>query len=626
MKLCPTCHRCYEDSEDSCLQDHAKLVLSRPGTRLIENKYRLDRLLAQGGMGAVYAGHHITLDRPIALKLLLPALVIDQEALERFRREARAAARVDHPNLAEIYDFGSLPTGGAYLVMELVDGLTLREHMRNEGRLSAKEAVIIAWQVAEGVEAAHKAGIVHRDLKPSNIIVVPTGRGRDQWQIKIIDFGIAKFIEQTMVGECGLTATGSLVGTPRYMSPEQCTGELVDVRSDIYSLGIILYEMLAGQPPFDAPSGTAIAIKQTQEPPPPIHILRPELPDPLAQLIMQSLNKNPASRPQTAAEVAVRLLKIEQDLAPTTQERSLKMLNSRPRARPRQAPTSVSSGAAGYQAAFPARDLRKLSAEVKAQPPSHTTTMPMEYNRQMREVTEELTNNLVKESTPRDEPAQARPGNVASQTKTGKAQGQIIPQNRRRHPLLAALTFVVILGLGVGALWHFRPDVFYWMKEFVLTSSAALPSIASATRAEPIVNGNPEPAALEADRQALRAAFDGWIAATNAGDIDRQMAFYLPTLEAFYLIRNVRSEEVRAEKIRVFGKARLVTVRADEPVISLNQDGQTAIMRFQKRYVIRGRKGRQRKFMQELRWRETDDGWKISSERNLRLERQRRGR
>ena len=190
MKLCPTCQHCYEDTDASCAQEgHAGLVPSRPGPRLIADKYLLDRLLGRGGVGAVYAGTHVELGRPVAIKLLLPDFLTDQQALERFRREARAAARLNHSNVPDIYDYGTLPGGEAYLVMELVKGLTLRQYLRRRAPLPFADAIRIARQVANGVEAAHQGGIIHRDLKPSNIILTRTHIGR--LHAKIVDSGLA---------------------------------------------------------------------------------------------------------------------------------------------------------------------------------------------------------------------------------------------------------------------------------------------------------------------------------------------------------------------------------------------------------------------------------------------------
>ena len=281
-------------------------MLARAGGLLIAGKYRLERLIARGGMGAVYQGRHVELDRPVAVKLLRHDVIADAQARERFRREARAVARIRHPNVADLYDYGALPEGDAYIVMELVRGETLRQHLERVGRLSVGEASRIGAQIAEGIEAAHRSGVVHRDLKPSNVVLCEE---RGDLQARVLDFSIAKFVDPE--DGARLTASGAFLGTPQYMSPEQCSGEEPDARADVYGIGVILYEMLAGHLPFDGPAPAAVAVQQIQAAAPPLAFARPGVAPAIASLVRECLAKNPDQRPQTAGEVASRLRPFE---------------------------------------------------------------------------------------------------------------------------------------------------------------------------------------------------------------------------------------------------------------------------------------------------------------------------
>jgi serine/threonine protein kinase/ketosteroid isomerase-like protein len=610
MKLCPVCQRCFEDQLDRCLNDQTELMVARPGECLIDGKYRLERLLARGGMGAVYAGTHLNLDRPIAVKMLLPAFIIDEEALQRFRREALTAARVSHPNLAEVYDYSSLPNGEAYIVMELVDGSNLRELMQDPNALSIEEIVSIARQLAEGVSAAHAAGVVHRDLKPSNILL--TRDSQNGWRVKIADFGIAKFVEQTAANERTLTATGSIVGTPRYMSPEQCLGEPLDIRSDIYSLGIILYEMLAGKPPFDAASGTALGLKHIYESPRPIKELRPNVPEPLALLVMQALQKNPSMRPQTADEVAGRLLEIERALPHAGAADGVGPTDTPLIVNIPPAPTFVDR-LNSSEPILPAQELTEPLTPLGA--PAISTEIFKQDSGRGGEVIQDNTPTFAGGSTPSRLSSHPAPGVEVYSHKSGTdlVAG---PHQWSHRSLLFATVVLTALALGIG-YWFYSRNSPSQLQEGVTTNSTAEPLSKPSPRPKQSPTVTPDPAAQEADRLSLGASLNDWIAATNAGDIDRHMTFYMPTVDSFYRTRNVGREAVRAEKVRVFGEANSVDVTATEPVITFSPDGKTAVMLFRKRYLIEGPEERQGEVVQELRWRKTEEGWKITSERDL---------
>ena len=246
VKECPSCGACFDSSVETCDSDASELSLSLPVERTIEGKYRLERLIGKGGMGAVYQATDLRLDRNVAIKIMLGNMFGDPLALRRFEREARTSARLNHPNIIAIHDYGVIGSDGAYLVMELVPGFTLRQELALAGNIDPVTAAEYFDQIMEGVKAAHAAAVIHRDLKPENILI---SGDHDKRQIKILDFGLAK-ATQVDVTNSSLTARGSLIGTFGYMSPEQLTGEEVDERSDIFSIGVMVVEALTGRRPF----------------------------------------------------------------------------------------------------------------------------------------------------------------------------------------------------------------------------------------------------------------------------------------------------------------------------------------------------------------------------------------
>ena len=344
MRICPLCRAGYPDDEELCRRDVSRLVepgdLARIGTTI--GGYHLRDIVGRGGMGIVYIGEHPRLGARAAVKVLDPRLARDRDAVERFLREARAASSIHHPNIVDVTDFGAMPDGSAYFAMEYLDGTSLEDRIERRGALPLHDGLNVANQLGLALAAAHDAGIVHCDLKPENIMLIPR-RGRRQLVrriaanldddgagamraagfviekereydfVKILDFGIAKVARGEGEFHAGTRgeARGSApisadarYGTPEYMSPEAARGEEVDHRSDIYSTGVILFDMLTGRPPFEAAAAADVLAMQMNRMPPSPREIAPhlEITEAAERLIFKAMAKQPDRRHQSMAE------------------------------------------------------------------------------------------------------------------------------------------------------------------------------------------------------------------------------------------------------------------------------------------------------------------------------------
>ena len=309
MKVCPVCSSEYPDDIRFCPNDGQTLRSSSPGRDLVgqvlADRYHVMKKLGEGGMGQVYLAEHVKMGRRSAIKVLNPSMVHDPDAVARFNREAANASRISHPNICAIYDFGETPEGLIYLAMEFVEGEPLTDVLAREGALPVAQAADISIQVAAALQAAHDLGIVHRDLKPDNIMLA---RGRDGTDaVKVVDFGIAKAVGGGDAGSSQkVTKTGLVVGTPEFMSPEQLAGDLVDGRSDIYSLALVFFNMLTGTLPFPADSVQEAMVKRLTEEPAALADVRPDrsFPVGLQGVLDTALARSPLDRYQSAAKFA----------------------------------------------------------------------------------------------------------------------------------------------------------------------------------------------------------------------------------------------------------------------------------------------------------------------------------
>ncbi len=304
MKRCPQCTSEFPDTTTFCPHDGKSLEVTDPMIgRMIGGRYRMIARVGRGGMGAVYRAEHVKMRRVTAIKILAPTLAANADFVARFQREAELASTISHPHAVAIYDFGE-EDGLVYLAMEFLDGESLATKIARDRRLPVALAVRVARQAAEALDAAHRRGIIHRDFKPDNVMLC--GPAGELPTVKVVDFGIAKQTDAS-AGGFNLTQTGSVLGTPTYMSPEQAADRPLDPRSDLYSLALTIYQMLAGALPFRGDSPQSMMVQRLLEAPTPLRAHAPEVPPAIEAVIMKALAKEPFQRQATVLQFAAEL-------------------------------------------------------------------------------------------------------------------------------------------------------------------------------------------------------------------------------------------------------------------------------------------------------------------------------
>ncbi|HYH87417.1 MAG TPA: protein kinase [Pyrinomonadaceae bacterium] len=615
---CPNCHQPMREGVQFCTRcgtrtisgrdslndsvptvEHAETVGSGAQTitgedplvgRVLDGKYEIVAQLGAGGMGAVYRARRVLIGDEVAVKVLHAKFVNDDTLVERFRREARAAAQLQHPNVVTIHDYGEARgrEGFAYIVMELVRGESLRDLLRREVKLDARRAVALMRDVCAGVGAAHRRGIVHRDLKPDNVIVIPADEDSPTERVKVVDFGIAKL--RDMAADNTLTAAGAMVGTPFYMSPEQCKGESLDARADVYSLGAMLYELLAGAPPFNAPTLTGIIIQHISHPPPPI----PQdagVPPSLQAAIERALSKDSDKRQSDAGELSREIQSA---------------LNEAGSAGATNA-TNAGGGAATVvnEASRPTDPIFPASARPAHVTPTPTTPTP-----------QTPTSNLASHASTNVEAqraAQTHPQPHAQQTYTQPPPQQhqhaqpLPPRKKSRAPLaiglivllLAGLGGLVVVGLillgsnggrgGVAVNINARPTPRPAPTRGLPTPPPAnANAVVSTTPGFTSVTPVPGSAPVDADVAIteVAATLEEWADSTRGLDLASNMSFYTDPLEIYYRKRNVPAAQVRAERARVFERYDRMDVTLTDVEIIPEDDGTRATAVFTKTWAF----------------------------------------
>ena len=442
MTICSRCRRTYDDGVRFCPADGEVVTpVAEPASdpylgKVLMGQFEITALAGRGAMGTVYRAEQTTMGRTVAVKILRSDLLSEPPVVKRFLREARASARLSHPNIVTVHLVGETDHGVPFIVMEYVDGGSLGALCEKEGVLSPRRAIHIARQIASALCEAHGHGIVHRDLKPENILLVDKRRAIDQ--VKVLDFGIAKIGRTEGSDTSGITRDGTIFGTPHYIAPEQAGGQEVDARADIYSLGVVLFRMVTGRLPFEGTSGMQVLLRHLREAPPKPRSIRPDVPIALEALILHALEKERSERIQDAERFLAGLATVEAGLG---EDASRTMLGV-------AVPRGESKAASGRSG--PKRDAR---SEERSGGQAAGDITPGASGSSLRI-------NDARDRDPRaDSPADSMnfpPDTTATVAPVDDLDDDELQPDRPRRFVLWGAIGVIALGLGIGLLYELR--------------------------------------------------------------------------------------------------------------------------------------------------------------------------
>jgi ketosteroid isomerase-like protein len=620
----------------------------------LEEKYKITARLGEGGMGAVYRATRVRIGDEVAVKVMHPQFVKDEATLERFRREARAAAMLHHPNVVAIHDYGEgrTPEAPAFIVMELVAGISLRDLLEQQQRLAPERAVALMREICNGVGAAHRHNVIHRDIKPDNIIVLPPGAHGEHETAKVLDFGIAKLRDLT--SDMTLTQAGMVMGTPYYMSPEQCRAEGLDARSDVYSLGAMLYEMLAGTPPFLAATPTGVVAKHLMEPPPPF-ASQLGVPASVEAVIGRALAKDRNMR-QADATVFARELQtamttnLTQPLSPSTANLGAGQATQvfyPPAATVQQSGAYGTmppvAGRATVQERLPAERSRAgmLVAAIvslviliglgviayvvfmnRKPLPSPAPSLSQGQN-----TVQPITPTPVPTNANRPETTSAPPADARSRVESKILNNELLD----RSDLAGIADSDLRLLRNAAYARHgrifdapelqryfstrswYRPRTEYKDADLTANDRANVTLIKLAEGA-----GSP-PVDAAALQKAVLDTLNGWVEAMGRHDLDAYMSHYANALDTYYKRSNVSRDDVRADKARAFSRFATLDIQLSNVNIKPDETGGRVVVTYNKAYDFAEADGHH--FSGSARsglWLEkSGNRWLITSEKDL---------